>query len=311
MFKKTPKSEIRKHYFLNRYVVITPGRAKRPLDVREQTIVGQNESCVLCPVKIEKNLILDWTGDKKNWQIMVLKNKFPALTSDNKLALGEQEVIIESPEHGKSLSSLPLEHITRILKTYVSRVKRFEANKKINYILVFKNSGSKAGASLHHSHSQTFASHLLPPRIASKIAQYTAYQQEHDNCPYCDIIKKEQKAKKRLITDNNLLVTIAPYASEYHYEAWIIPKRHVLSIAELNTKELIAIAEQLKLILSKLDKHQLSFNVSFDFVPGNQNQHLHIKIQPRDSTWAGVEMNTGLVINSVPPEEAAKFYKQK
>jgi len=304
-----PQSEIRKHYFLNRYVVITPGRAKRPLDVHEHSIIEKTESCVLCPAKIEKNLILDWTGNKKKWQIMVLKNKFPAFTINNPKAQGQQEVIIETPIHGQYMAELTLEHLTRILKTYVSRVKRFETDKKINYILIFKNSGSKAGASLHHSHSQTFASHLLPPKIAEKLAQFTAYQQEHDSCPYCDAIKLEIKNKSRIISNNSLITTIAPYASEYHYEAWILPKRHVVSITELTTKELVAIAEQLKLILSKLKEQQISFNFSFDYIPGNLNDHLHIKIQPRDSTWAGVEMNTGLVINSIPPEDAAKFYK--
>jgi hypothetical protein len=36
-----------------------------------------------------------------------------------------------------------------------------------------------------------------------------------------------------------------------------------------------------------------------------------LKIEPRGSVWAGVELDAGLIINSVPPEEAAQYYRKK
>ena len=37
--KTTNKSELRKAYFLNKYVLITPERAGRPRDTKEETII--------------------------------------------------------------------------------------------------------------------------------------------------------------------------------------------------------------------------------------------------------------------------------
>jgi galactose-1-phosphate uridylyltransferase len=66
----------------------------------------------------------------------------------------------------------------------------------------------------------------------------------------------------------------------------------------------------LKLILSKLEESGLDYNFFLHNVVPDTNQHFYIKIQPRDSVWAGVELGSGLVINSISPEVAAKYYKK-
>lgn len=305
-----PKSEFRKHYFLNKYVIITPSRSKRPRDIHEESVLHKTDTCVLCPEKIEKNLILDYLGAKSRWLVMVLKNKFPAVTLNNKKAYGEQEVIIETPEHGIDMASLTVEQIELVLEMYVKRTEKLTQNKKINYLLIFKNSGSKAGASLSHSHSQIFATHFLPPLVADSLLEAKKYSNQHGQCPFCAIVNQETKAKKRIILDNKEVIAIAPYASEYHYEAWIMTKRHVDNITDLNAKELHALAVALKQILGKLHQLNFSYNFSFEQVVNDKEQHFCLKIEPRDAVWAGVEMNSGLIINSIPPEEAAKFYRK-
>ncbi|MCD4693953.1 galactose-1-phosphate uridylyltransferase, partial [bacterium] len=85
-------------------------------------------------------------------------------------------------------------------------------------------------------------------------------------------------------------------------------KRHVDNISLLNEKEFSSFAKALKKILKKLNSLDLSFNFFLHNVISDKNQHLYLKIEPRDSVWAGVELGSGLVINSIPPEEAAKFY---
>jgi galactose-1-phosphate uridylyltransferase len=42
----------------------------------------------------------------------------------------------------------------------------------------------------------------------------------------------------------------------------------------------------------------------------DSDQHFYIKITPRGAALAGIELGTGLIINPVPPEEAAKFYRK-
>lgn len=304
------KSEIRKAYLFNKYVIITPGRAKRPRDIKEQTIVKRDDNCAFCPKNIDKKLILDKIDREtsKEWQVISIANIYPAVTLENKKAYGTQEVIIETPEHQKELGDLKENQIEKVLRMYTSRTKNLAKNKEIDYILCFKNQGSKAGASLAHAHSQVFATKLIPEDLKEEARLIMDYKAKHKTCAYCDIIKKESKTERNIFEDKNILA-FTPYASEYHYEAWIFPKRHLDNITLLKKEEFKSFAKALKMILLKLDSLGLSFNLFLHNVISDQNQHFYIKVQPRDSVWAGVELGSGLVINSIPPEVAAKFYK--
>jgi len=303
-----PKSEIRKDYLLNKYVIITPGRALRPRDVNEQTVISRVSDCPFCPEKINSKNIIDRL-DAPEGEIISLKNLFPAVTLDNDGAYGAQEVIIEAADHKKELHDLSEEQIRRLLMMYARRTEALSKIKKIQYILCFKNQGSKAGASIVHAHSQIFATELIPPDIKKELKISYNYQLTKKTCAYCDIIKKEIKSP-RLIYEDKFVVCFAPYASQYHYEAWIFTKRHLDNITKLSHDEITSYAKILKKILSKLNELDLSFNYFLDQVISDSNQHFYLKIQPRDSVWAGVELGSGLVINSVPPEDAAKFYRK-
>lgn len=303
-------SELRKAYFLNKYVLITPGRAKRPKDIKETTIIKRSPGCPFCPENINKKNILDKIEKNKKWQVLSLKNIFPAVSLNNKKAYGTQEVIVETRDHSKDLAELKLKEIENILKMYIKRTKAISKIKNIDYILCFKNQGSKAGASISHAHSQIFATNIIPPDISEELKLAQDYKSKHQKCPYCDIIEQEKKSPRK-IYENKYILAFAPFASEYHYEVWIINKRHIDNITKLNKEELKSFAKIYKHILQKLQSINLSFNAFLHQVISNNNQHFYIKIQARDSVWAGVELGSGLVINSVPPEEAAKFYREK
>jgi UDPglucose--hexose-1-phosphate uridylyltransferase len=309
MSKPILKSEIRKHYFLNKYVIITPGRSRRPRDMMEETMIKKDGLCVFCPEKIDKKQVIDDLGGLKNWQMLVMANKFPAVTLDNPKAYGVQEVIVETPEHGPEIADFDEDKIADLLKIYAKRTKAVSKNDKIDYVLIFKNSGSKAGASLYHSHSQLFATKLMPPEVLDEIVQSQNYKSEKGTCPYCDIIKKEMKSERKIYEDA-LVAAIAPYASEYHYETWIFPKRHLDNITKLNDEEFQSFAKIFKKVLLKLKKLNISYNLYVHQVISFTDQHFYLKIQPRDSIWAGVELGSGLIINSVSPEEAARYYRK-
>lgn len=308
------KSEIRKSYLLNKYVVITPGRAKRPRDIKEETVIKRSSDCYFCTEninkqqKIDPNYILDEIKIKDKRTVIAVKNIFPAMTPDNPRAYGYQEVIIETPHHAKELADLSEKEIINVLEMYKKRTLSLSKDHKIKYVLCFKNQGSKAGASIVHSHSQILATEIIPPDIQEELMLMKNYSKMNNACPYCDIIKKEADSE-RLIFEDKYAVAIAPFASEYHYEAWIFTKRHLDNITKLDQNEFKSFAKFLKKILTKLKNLDLSFNFFMHQVVMDDNQHFYIKIQPRDSIWAGVELGSGLIINSVPPEDAAVFYK--
>jgi UDPglucose--hexose-1-phosphate uridylyltransferase len=302
------KSEIRKDYFLDKYVLIAPGRAKRPLELLEKTIVKEQDGCDFCPGKLPKNKIIASVGEKGNWQIASIKNIFPVLSLDNPRAYGRQEVIIETPRHGLGLAELSVSQIEKLLKFYAARTASLSKIKNIDYVLVFKNSGAKAGASRLHAHSQIFATKFLPPDILKELTEAKSYRGERGSCPYCDIIKKEEHSARRIYTDKQV-VAFTPVASEQHFEAWIFTRRHLDNITRLTEAEFSSFAKALKQILSKLNKLKLDYNFFMHQVVSDTGQHFYLKIQPRDNIWGGVELGSGLIINSVSPEEAAKFYR--
>lgn len=301
-------SEIRKAYILNKYVIITPGRAKRPRDIKEKTIIERSDSCPFCLENLDKKNIVEKIKKGDN-VVLSIKNIFPAVTLDNKKAYGTQEVIVETKNHTKELADLEIEEIELVLRMYAKRTKELSKIENIDYILCFKNQGSKAGASIVHAHSQVFATNILPPDIHEELGMAQSYKVEHGACAYCDMIKEEMGSKRAIFEDRHV-AAFSPYASEYHYEAWIFTKRHLDNITRLDDNEFKSFAKALKIILGKLKQLDLSFNYFLHQVISNDDQHFYLKIQPRDSIWAGVELGSGLVINSVPPEEAAAFYRE-
>ncbi|MCB9803111.1 galactose-1-phosphate uridylyltransferase [Candidatus Nomurabacteria bacterium] len=307
---KKIQSEIRKDYIQEKYVIIAPKRGKRPHDtIKPKQYHKPLETCVFCPDNLKNTKSLYQQGKGNNWNIKIIANKFPAVSLDNPKAYGQQEVVVETPDHTKELEDLSVTHIANLLTAYQERTKAISKNKKIEYILIFKNDGGVAGASLQHSHSQIFATQFLPPHLFDKSQRQQAYKLEHGNCVYCDVIAKESK-NKRLVYKDKHIIAFTPYASTFNYEIWIMPLKHRDNITELTAPEKTAWAKILKHILTKISLLDLPYNFYFHQVINDNDQHLYMKVVPRGSVWAGVEIGSGLIINPILPEDAAEFYRQ-
>jgi len=188
MPKKTPtkqqtvkihpaKSEIRVDTIHDRFIIIAPGRTKRPHDVSvHREVPIKSKDCPFCQeTEIMSQPPLHQVGPDKWWEIKVIKNIYPFLSPDNPKAYGHQEVVIETPHHNKELAECSEPHIVRLLQTYQARTKALSKDKKIKYIIIFKNHGGKAGASLVHAHSQLMASSFVPSHIVNKLGRARKY----------------------------------------------------------------------------------------------------------------------------------------
>ncbi len=306
------KSEIRKDYIQEKFVIISPKRGKRPHDTitpKEYYKKKLDPSCIFCPQNINHVPSLYLKGKKNNWNIKVIANKFPAVSLDNKNAYGQQEVVIETPDHTKELEDLSINNITELLEAYSQRTKVISKNKNIEYILIFKNDGGIAGASLQHAHSQIFATKFLPPHLLDKSQRQQEYKLRTGKCVYCDVISKEYNSS-RLVYKDKYVIAFTPYASTFNYEIWIMPIRHLDNITELNKKEKYSWSKILKHILKKIGELDLPYNYYFHQVINDEDQHLYMKIVPRGSVWAGVEIGSGLIINPIKPSIASEFYRK-
>ncbi len=307
------KPEIRVDYIHDRQVIIAPNRGKRPHDPGTQTTTIPTGPVhdIFSPAEIEKmhgRGLLE-VGGKKHWQIKVIKNLFPVMSRDNPKAYGYQEVVVETPDYGVELAQLSETHITRLLRVYGQRVKALQKDKRIKYILVFKNNGGRAGASLNHAHSQIFASEYVPPHIVTRRERAEEYRITHGSDYYSDLLIQEERGP-RWIASGDAVCALTPYASLYNYEAWIMPWRRVDNISQLSVKEIAEMAKFLKKILERLNREGLPYNFYLHQVVADQSEHMYLRIAPRRDVWAGLELGSRLVVNSVPPEEAADFYRE-
>jgi UDPglucose--hexose-1-phosphate uridylyltransferase len=305
-----PDSEIRRHYFLNQYVIIAPKRDLRPESFSHSAEPHKvpDSSCHFCNNN-ENSL---WQHPRgSNWEVKVIKNAFPALSPDNPKAFGIQEVVINTPKHNVEFSELDLGHILSIFDAYSHRLDSLKRIPGIRYVLIFKNDGPMAGASVAHAHCQIFALPLVPPKIEQETDALNHYWDQHDSCAYCDIILWETQHKSRVIASDKHFLAVAPYAASYAFESWLIPQRHLSKFSDLNQSELRSLAVMMKNITSRLDNFDMSFNYFLQESLINQNHHFVIKVEPRTSKWAGAELGTGVIINPVAPEYAALWYQGK
>lgn len=307
--------ELRKDYVLERYVIIAADRGKRPHDTGLPNPPAPAGDCFFCPGKEEYTPQELWRLEEDGrWLIRVFPNRFPVVSdaggqmkTDNLFythgqAGGRHEVMVETPEHGKQLADLSVEHLAKVIAAYGERIKAISALSGIRYVSVFKNEGTEAGCSIMHSHTQIVGYNMVPAVVAEK----EAAARKHGACPYCGIIQREQDSERRII-NNEQLVCFAPYASRFPYEAWILPRRHVQAMEELRPSEISAMAAALKAVLAKLR----GLGASYNFYIHYGNFHLQLIITPRlaRAKWAGFELSTETIINIVAPESAAAFYR--
>ncbi len=307
----------RKDYILDRWVYYASSRKKRPQEYKKFYSKDESKICYFCPRN--EHLTPPEIGRveyKGSWKLRWFLNKFPAVEKKERSKLkakkyfsqgnayGIHEVVVETQHHKSQLADLPVQQIIELFEVFKVRVKELSKIKNIKYVEVFKNHGKDAGTSLVHSHSQITALTQIPALVAEEAESVKKFRK----CPYCDIIKIEAKSKRKIFETKNV-VAFAPYASRFNYEAWIFTRNHRKTMEELSENELEDLALATKKILIKLKKINASYNLFIHYSPEKENLHFHIEITPRIATWGGFELGTNFTINSVLPEDAARFYR--
>jgi UDPglucose--hexose-1-phosphate uridylyltransferase len=270
-------------------------------------------------------------GSQRNgpgWWVRVVPNKFPALAVEgdlNKLGLGmydwmngvgAHEVIIETPEHSRSLALLDARQIEDVLWAYRARYLDLKKDPRLKYILIFRNHGRVAGASLAHPHSQLIATPMVPGDVAAEMAGAKRYESYRERCVYCDIMRQERDESARLVAENEAFIAFEPYASKYPFETWVMPKRHGPSFAAISAEEQASFAailgETLRRVHVTLDDPPYNFTIHTAPCDSDERSdyHWHLEIFPRLTITAGFEMGTGIYINVTPPEIAARYLRE-
>ena len=333
-------TELRKDPIIDNWVIISTERGRRPLDYKIKTEEKKKGNCVFCegnesktPPEIFAFREEGTMENKPGWKVRVVPNKYPALKMEEKEiilkeagmfkkmnGLGAHEVIIETPHHHKDFDNLSIDNIVLILKTYRQRYLDLSRDKRIKYILIFKNYGIDGGASLEHPHSQLIGTPIIPQRIKEELRGAKEYFDLNGRCIFCDYIKQEIKSKDRLIKETEKYVVISPFAARFPFETWILPKYHNARYEEISDNDILSLAGIMKEILFRIKKklNNPPYNFIIHTAPSKEfstrewpdldkKYHWHIEIIPRLTKIAGFEWGTGFYINTTSPEEAARI----
>lgn len=331
-------SELRKDPLFGRWVIISAERSKRGSDWANPPDVSRVDGfCPFCegnenrtPPEIyalrKDSSIIDGPG----WEIRVVPNKFPALQISGDLerrgeglydlmnGVGAHEVVIETPDHFIQFADLPVLQIQNLLHIYQKRIIALQQDARFQYVLVFKNSGFAAGASLEHPHSQIIATPILPKRVLEEIEGFKQHYLFKERCVLCDIVYQElQNSEKRVVTLSDYFVAIEPFASRFPFETWIIPVKHWQHFEKMDPDPMADLAKILKDVLSRLKNalNQPPYNFILHTSPVRDDReiifHWYLEIIPKLTKIAGFEWGSGFYINQVPPEEAARWLKHQ
>lgn len=335
--------ELRKDPLIGRWVIIATERGKRPsdyqspavevLDPSKNPFAEGNEH--MTPPEIFAFRDPRSKPNGPGWQVRVVANKFPALRIEGDLekegqgmydkmnGIGAHEVVIETPSPEQQLEQQSIEGISRVLEAYKVRMQDLLRDARFRYILIFKNFGRQAGASIAHSHSQLIATPVTPKNVKEKLSGAMAYYSYKDRCIFEDILKQELKEGVRLVYENSGFVAFCPYASRFPFEITIMPRRQSAYYSDIHPDEIMLLADIMKVTLQKLAKalNQPQYNYIIHTAPARyahqgywatieQDFRWHIEILPRLTLIAGFEVGTGFYINPTPPEEAAKYLRE-
>ena len=88
--------------------------------------------------------------------------------------VGAHEVIVETPDHNLTMATMPDKAVEETLWAYRDRMVDLKNDRRFRYVLLFKNHGEPAGASLEHTHSQLIALPIVPKRVREEVRQRQA-----------------------------------------------------------------------------------------------------------------------------------------
>lgn len=264
------------------------------------------------------------------WQVRVVANKFPALQIEGELdrrgvgfydmtnGVGAHEVVIETPYHSKDLCDLTVAEITSIIHLYCQRTLDLERDKRFKYVLIFKNYGLSAGASLEHPHTQIIALPMVPKNVKEQIQGAQKYFEYRERCIFCDMIRQEVQDKERIIVENKNFLAFCPFVSRFPFEIWIMPKKHTGFFCQTPFEEITDLATVLRTVVAKVQKifGGTAYNFMIHTAPINSDgssmdsYHWHLEFMPKLTRVAGFEWGTGFYVVPTPPEFAAKFLRE-
>lgn len=260
------------------WVLVSPHRTKRPWSGQIEKIAQEDKpeydpTCYLCP----GNLRAGGFENPKYSATYSFVNDFSALLADTPFG-GEDDfffrtesvrgickVLIFSPSHCLTLPLMSQAEVTQVAQMWQREYLELSVLPDINYVQIFENKGAVMGCSNPHPHGQIWASQSIPEEIVKKCTSQADYIAKHQRPLLIDYVEQELKKDERVIFCNDSFVVLVPFWAVWPYEAMILPRRQMSSIANFTPKELELLAEAVRVLTIKYDN---LFETSFPYSAG-------------------------------------------
>ncbi|MFA7095392.1 MAG: DUF4931 domain-containing protein [Gammaproteobacteria bacterium] len=331
-------------------VLVATARSMRPRkteDLAPRDTRKHVDTCPFCKGNEHKTppTISAWPN-AENWAIRIVENLFPVLGDDRSNpnlvfglqqaidGYGRHEVIIDNSDHGIAIHEMSKEHLVMLLGAYRERMDQlYTSNPRLKYVLVFKNFGPAAGASIPHTHSQIIAMPVVPENVYNEVENSRAYYRKHHHCIFCSLIdealtfeatiydKESGEIRRKIhvgqyvVEKGERFIAIKPFASRFEWEVHILPLFHQSDFTAISAQDLEDFAWVLKRTMARLDAviGGAQYNYFLHSQPRGPeyadcapSYHWHLEICPRTSIPTGFELGSGLFVSTISPEAAAE-----
>lgn len=331
--------ELRLNPITREWVVIATERSRRPHDFKkaDETPAPKPDHAPTCPFCTDNEAMTPpeveafrepgAQPDSPGWWVRAVPNKFPALAPEGAFqpqpagvywraeGVGAHEVIIETPVHNQTPATMPAPQWREAVRMYQRRLQALCHDTRYKSLLLFRNEGRPAGASLEHPHAQLAALPFVPPVIQSFVDGIARYRAEHGKSPFEAILEQEHREGVRLVHTTPHHTAFVPYFARVPFEVWILPNTPQAHFQQVGDSERDAFADILQHVLQRIDAvlSQPPYNFMLFTAPVNMGaeaeSHWFLRIAPRLTIDAGFEIGTGVGINITAPEDAARYLR--
>jgi len=324
-------SELRRDPLLRRWTIIAPERRADLINRRlaRPPHPPEEKPCPFCPGSEQANpeeiyvVRAEQTPQNpQGWAVRITPDRKPLLRIEGTVerrgvgvfdlmsATGAHELVIDTPEHDAHWADFDQTQMQRLLRSYLVRYNDLRNDQRFKHVVIMKNYGAP-WSRYPHQHSHVVAMPFTPRRIDDEFFGAREYYNLKERCVFCDALREEELHGDRVVAANDDFVALAPFASGFPFETWVMPRRHMPDFGDLSERLIPAVAAIFQETMARLrttlyDPH---FSLALHSGPLNRERaeefHWHWELIPHLSGELGMEWATGVYFNPIAPEDAA------
>jgi len=230
---------------------------------------------------------------------------------------GASELIIESPGHEDTLTTMGERQVARALWMYRDRLEDLKRDTRIRDILITRRH-KKPGARLTHPYSRVVAIPIIFDEVRLELREARDYYQFKRRCMYCDIARQEISSEERVVRLTPFFLVIIPYAARSPLETLIIPRQHHCEFEAVTPEEAADLAQVLTAYFHTVSRrfedppYEMVLHTAPNLrskvqqeewatIADDYHWHLEVSLWPEQRNRYG-----GIFINELSPEDAAR-----